>query len=353
MKFSIFLWLLPLTRSFQLHSNKYPVYSLHTVKQNIDIPIKIKHFTQLIRAESILPTSLLCFTGGFIINPSIIGLLQTPSFLISTVNTILIMSSSMIVNDIFDVKNDRIDHPERPLVNGNITILDAIGYLFGLLSLIECLSMRFLPDNLQTIVHVSILNIILYTPIYKKIPFIKNMFCAGMVAFSIIFSGLAASNRELIIVNPRFSIFSVALSILFFGSWYNEVLLDMGDIVGDKENHIYTVPVLYGNHNAWLFSGFLLFFNILSNTLSMYYLFGLNTAIWLPCIFSPMVYHFWKLYTSKYKREVIKYAVKNMKTTLFTLVIFLCGLSFIHSGYAFPSIQWDIHWMTIATTVFT
>jgi 8-oxo-dGTP diphosphatase len=75
----------------------------------------------------------------------------------------------------------------------------------------------FLPENLQTIVHVSILNILLYTPIYKKIPFIKNMFCAGMVAFSILFSGMAASSKELIIVNPRFSIFSVALSILFFG----------------------------------------------------------------------------------------------------------------------------------------
>jgi geranylgeranylglycerol-phosphate geranylgeranyltransferase len=263
------------------------------------------------------------------------------------------MSSSMIVNDIFDIELDRIDHSNRPLVNGDISMRDAVGYLVGLLSITECLNMYFLPDNLQTIVHLCIFNILVYTPIYKKIPFIKNIFCAAMVAFSIFFAGLATSNKELLILNPRFSIFTVTLSILFFGSWYNEVLLDMGDIEGDRENRIYTVPVLYGLKNTWFFSGVLLFFNMISNTLSMYYLFGKNTAIWLPCIFSPMIYQHWAIYRLNYTKFIIKRTVNSMKNSLFAFVLFLCGLSFIHSGYVLPVINWgDIHWMHIATTVF-
>jgi 4-hydroxybenzoate polyprenyltransferase len=203
MQLSFIFFCLPFTTAFQFHSNKIPNYSLHTVKKKIDIPNKINHFAKLIRSESILPTSLLCFTGGFIMNPSIIDLIKNHRYIVSTINTILIMSSSMIVNDIFDIELDRLDHPNRPLVNGDIKIVDAIGYLFGLLSLTEFLNLRFLPGNLQGIFHLAIVNILLYTPIYKKIPFIKNIFCAAIISFSIFVSGLSAT-KELMVANPGF-----------------------------------------------------------------------------------------------------------------------------------------------------
>jgi len=339
--------LLPWVCAFQPSIRKMdlipPIYS--TVKS------KSNDFIKLIRPPSILPTSLLCFSGGFMMNPSIIGLLQTPSFLVSTVNTLFIMSSSMVINDIFDIENDRINSPHRPLVTGVISVKEAVWFLIGLLSLTEFLNMRFLSPYLQNIVHLSIINILLYTPIYKKIPFIKNVFCAGLISFSLFFSGLSAG-KGLIELNPGFTIFSVALSIVFFGSWYNEVLLDMGDIEGDRENRIYTVPVLYGVKNAWFFSGFLLFFNILSNTLSMYYLFGRNTAICLACIFSPIVYRHWQIGRSGYSRSITKDAVKNISKSLFTLVLFLCGLRLMQSGYVLPTLNWDRDWMVVATTVF-
>ena len=304
---------------------------------------------KLIRSESILPTGLLCFTGGFMMNPSILGLLQNPKFMVSTINILFIMSSSMIVNDIFDMDLDKIDHPDRPLVNGGISKNAATGYLFGFLFIVECLNTRFLPDNLQTIFHLAIINILLYTPIYKKIPFIKNIFCAGMVAFSIFVSGLSAS-KGLMIVNPGFSILSIALSVVFFGSWYSEVLLDMGDIKGDRENKIYTLPVLYGLKKTWFFSGFLLFFNILSNTLSLSYLFGRGVGMMLPLIFSPMIYDYFCILRESFST---KSAVKNTRKSLFLFVIYLCGLSLFASGFTISlPLPKDIHWLDIATTVF-
>jgi len=346
----LYLFFLPLVYTFPLHSMKYSSFSLKTKKNPVDFPSKFQHFKQLIRSESILPTSLLCFTGGFIMNPSLQSLFQTPAFIISSINTILIMSSSMIINDIFDIKNDLIDHPHRPLVNGNITISEAIGYLIGLLSITEILSIRFLPENLQNIVHLSIINIFLYTPIYKKIPFIKNIFCAIMISFSLFFSGLSAT-KGLMATIPNFSILSIALSILFFASWYNELLLDMTDIIGDRENRIYTVPVIYGQKPAWLFSGFLLFFNILSNSLSLSYLFGKWLGMILPCIFSSVVYDYFLIEKESYSKISIKNAVKNTRKQLFILVLFLCGLTGFFLN--FPTLIYtDIHWLHIATTVF-
>jgi 4-hydroxybenzoate polyprenyltransferase len=316
---------------------------IYTTKTSDDFSTKFIHLKRLIRAESILPTSLLCFTGGFMMNPSIIGLLQTPKFLVSTLNTIFIMSSSMIVNDIFDINLDKIDHPDRPLVNGCISRNTAIIYFLGFLSTVEFLNVRFLPDNLQTIFHLAIINILLYTPIYKKIPFVKNIFCATMIAFSIFVSGLSAT-KELMVVNPGFSILSIALSVVFFGSWYNEVLLDITDYEGDRQNGIYTVPVLFGKKNAWRFASFLLFFNILFNTLSLSYLYGRGVGFILPLIFSPMVYDCLSISNTKH-------AVNNTRKSLFLFVLFLCGLSLFRSGFtiSFPK---DIHWLHIATTIF-
>jgi 4-hydroxybenzoate polyprenyltransferase len=362
MKVSLFLFFLPILQvnAFQLQPKKYiPNYSLETIKKqkSIDVSIstKFQHFKKIIRSNGILPTSLLCFVGGFIINPSIIGLLQTPSFLVSTINIILIMSSSMIMNDIFDINADRINHSNRPLVNGDISRKEAFIYLLGMLALTEYLNIRFLKENLQNIVHVSILNIFLYTPFYKKIPFIKNIFCAGLISFSIFFSGLSASTNHLIEMNPRFNILSVAVSILFFSSWNIEVLLDINDYDGDRENRIYTVPVLFGKKYAWIFACFLFYFNILSNTLSLSYLFGRPIGMILPIISSPTIYSLLMIQKEKYSMYSVKNTINNTTRSLFFLVLYLCVLCFIKSGFVFvlPTLNWrDIDWMTIATTVF-
>ena len=82
---------------------------------------KTHHLFKLTRPNNIIPTTFLCFTGGWIMNPSIYHLLHSTPFIISTINTILIMSASMVINDIYDLNIDKINSLDRPLVNGKIT----------------------------------------------------------------------------------------------------------------------------------------------------------------------------------------------------------------------------------------
>jgi geranylgeranylglycerol-phosphate geranylgeranyltransferase len=104
-------------------------------KQNSNISLYKKSlgFFKLIRYKSLLPTSLLCFTGGWIMNPSIYNLLHSQSFIISVINTLLVMSNSMVINDIYDIEIDKINNPNRPLINGKITRNEAILFSFFLL----------------------------------------------------------------------------------------------------------------------------------------------------------------------------------------------------------------------------
>ena len=60
-------------------------------------------FLKIIRHKNILPTFFLCFSGGWIMCPSWVGLWSNPHFLVTTIITILVMSTSMIINDLFDL----------------------------------------------------------------------------------------------------------------------------------------------------------------------------------------------------------------------------------------------------------
>jgi len=301
------------------------------IKNNNDIVNlfreKKKGFLQIIRPTNILPTFMLAFSGGWIMNPSLFALLSNPSFMITSLNTILIMSASMIINDLFDIEIDKVNHPNRPLVTGLVTKWEAVLYTFFLLLTTHFLSIHFLSFNLQFIINTSILGILLYTPFFKRILFMKNIFCASMVAFSLFVGGVASTNKVLEL-NPNFNILSIALSLIFQSSVYSELLLDIRDYEGDRANNIITVPVLFGKENAWILSTMLLLYNIISNTFSLMYIRNVNTGIILPFIFIPVVKDLFNIPKMYFSKESIIKAIQNAYLKPFFLILlYLCLLA--------------------------
>jgi 4-hydroxybenzoate polyprenyltransferase len=297
----------------------------------LNICNKFQSFLKLMRVKSIPPTFLLCFSGGWIMNPSVPNLLKSVPFIVSVVNTLLITSASMVINDIFDINVDRINSPHRPLITGEVTMKEAYLLTALLLGGAEYLTFRFLPFNLQMIIQMVIVQIILYTPVLKRIFLIKNLSCAGLVSFSIFFNGLASAGNTLLITNKNFGLFSIALSLIFFGSWSNEIILDMRDIEGDKNNKIVTIPTLFGNDFSWLLLQTINNYNIISNSLSMAYLYnspGIGSGI--VFILSPLLVNLYKVKTAKYSFESIKDYTQKTNYPLLALIIYLCGLAYVY-----------------------
>jgi geranylgeranylglycerol-phosphate geranylgeranyltransferase len=289
---------------------------------------KVKSFLKLIRYNNILPTFFLSFTGGWIINPSIINLLYSKSFVISTINTILIMSTSMIINDLYDIEIDKVNNPNRPLITKEITIKEAIFSVVFLLSFTEYLNIFFLPENLQYIIHMSIIDIIIYTPIIKKILLVKNLFCAGLVSFTIFCSGLASSHNNLMVMNHNFGLLSITLTLIFFGSLNNELLLDIRDYEGDKKNNINTFPVVFGKKITWILCNLITIFNMLSCSLSLYYLYN-NVKILGICFipFIIVLINLYKIKNNNYSEESIVKFMKKINNPLFLLLLYICILA--------------------------
>lgn len=287
------------------------------------INYKKRNFAKLIRANNILPTLLLNFSGGWIANPSLYNLFHSTPFIISILTTILVMCSSMIINDILDINIDKINYPNKPLVNGSISIKEAYIYLFILLSLTELLSFNYLPNKMQTIINLAIVNILLYTPIFKKITLIKNISCAFLVSYSVIFSSLGSNinlskNRELL---------SILYNTLFYGSFYNELLLDIIDKDGDKKNNIATIPVIYGNKISINFLLIMTNIVLLVNTFFLKKLYNFKIALLFPIIFFQLLFNLINIKKNNYSKLLIINYVKNTNRSLFLLLFYMCSLA--------------------------
>jgi geranylgeranylglycerol-phosphate geranylgeranyltransferase len=233
----------------------------------------------------------------------------------------------MIFNDIFDIEIDKINNNNRPIVTGEITKKVASIYATILFTLIQILNITFLPFSLQQITNFIIFITFIYTPILKKIPIIKNISCALLVSFSVIFNGLSIIYKNSKINDKNLILLLITTKLIFFGSLYNELLLDISDIKGDRENNIYTIPVIFGNKISWNFAYFILIFNFLINSIFINYLYNYFSGIILLFICSILVNDLYNVKLNNYSKNIIKDTVNNTTKPLFCLLLYLCILS--------------------------
>jgi geranylgeranylglycerol-phosphate geranylgeranyltransferase len=298
------------------------------INKNLIVPIKkVNGFLELIRYKNILPTTFLFFSGAWMIKPNFMDLVRDMNVIYSLICTLLILSSNMIANDLFDINIDKINNPGRPLVSGKIKIKEAIIGLGLMLSLVEFINMFVLPKNLQNVIHLSILYSLMYTPLFKKILFLKNISCASMVAYSVFFGGLSVWRGGINMSKIHF--FYQIIIFVFFGSLYNEILLDVCDYEGDKKNKLYTIPTVFGSKFALKCSKNILLCNIYGN---LAYLLKLGQIYYgflfiLLCI--PVLNDFYNIENGRElgeqkfsKKNIIEALNTSSKQLIFILILF-------------------------------
>jgi 4-hydroxybenzoate polyprenyltransferase len=288
----------------------------------------IKSTLRLIRHKNIAPTLAISVAGGWIANPTPAFLIK-PEFLASCAITIAIMSSSMILNDIADYNIDLVNNPGRPLVTGEITRRRAWFYVAALFAASEFLSFKFFSKTLHQLVRMALFAVSIYTPVLKRITFIKNLMCASIVGFSIWFAGLTATNGA--IPDKNAELLGIAARLLFMGSLNNEIFLDMRDVEGDRLHNIQTIPVSYGLDFAWDVAVANLVFNTVTSSIKLSMLTkSINVGIALYAISLPLWAHLNNIKKYDYSMiEVLRAAKQSTIPMLVTLVYFSLLAKFI------------------------
>jgi geranylgeranylglycerol-phosphate geranylgeranyltransferase len=297
----------------------FETYDSAAFNQISTIKRKTSGLLTLIRPGNLIPASLLCFTGGFVMNPTL-SLFKNSQLYISTLVTLIVMSNSMVLNDLFDIELDKINNPGRPLASGQINRFEAFRFASILFILSEWLSLRYLNLAAQKFVHVANFLTVFYTPIFKRIPFFKNIVCGGLIAFSTVFTGIAIGSSS----SKNYELLSVLFKTIFFGSLNVEILMDIFDMDGDKKNGVKTLPVLFGQEFAWNIANNISLFSILTTTFSMANLYDIRSAIYFFILQSPLYYDMIHIQTHDFQKAVIKkYANGLIYPLVFTLA-YLC-----------------------------
>ena len=272
---------------------------------------------KLIRSENCLPTVLLNVAGACIVRPSLLENIKSVPFLSSLAITQTIMASSMVMNDIFDLPVDRVNNPDRPLVQGLVSVRYATFLAVGLIGVAELINLKFIPYRHRYITHMSAALAVLYTPVCKHVFLLKNISCALLVSCSILFSGLAI---DVPMNRLAWSKLVVACRLIFLGSVSNEILLDINDTIGDAERGIYTLPVLFGDDAAWNVAYSTMYFNILLNMLDITHSFNAKNGFIFLCICYPTLLFLLDVQTQNYNRNsVFKHCKKSMVPMAFAL----------------------------------
>jgi len=235
-------------------TNLQKLQKLYGKKYYID---KWNSYNKLLRTQNSFPTFMLNFLGGWLTIPSY-KLLFNKDFWVFSLITQLTMMNSMVINDLFDLKVDLINNNNRPLVNKQITIKEARCLYISIIVIIRFLSICFFLKNMFFINIYGInLVLFLYTPYLKKIMLVKNITCASIVASTILMTSKSILNNNMIIntinsidninnFDPNINLINITSRFLFLSSFYIELLLDIKDQKGDKENNIVTIPNYFG-----------------------------------------------------------------------------------------------------------
>ena len=286
---------------------------------------KILSYSKLLRTNNILPTFLLNILGGWLTIPSY-KLFLNKNFWAFSLITQLTMMNSMVINDLFDLKIDLINNNNRPLVNKEISIKEAQCLYISTNIVISLLSALFFhKKHFYKFIYAINIILFLYTPILKKLLFIKNITCASVVSSTIL---LTSKSISLYNYTPSYiqsvNLIDITSRFLFLSSLYIELLLDIKDINGDKENNIITIPNHFGIKKTFkflivLFSGNLLYYSTVFYKNKKYKLF-------IGFILANT--HFFKnLFTLRNNKIVNdKQILNSVKDTTISLIIFIICL---------------------------
>lgn len=172
-----------------------------------------------------------------------------------------------LVNDIRDVESDRINHPQRALPTGAVTIERARTLSFFLL-IISLVLTFWLSWPGRIIVVAGLIVVTLYNLYLKRLPYWGNLSVSILSGFTFILGGtetIAASGAGLagLISFPGSAIPAIFAVLMHFG---REIIKDVADIGGDVIDNSRTAPIKHGKAIplgvAYLLFLFLIIFSI-------------------------------------------------------------------------------------------
>jgi 4-hydroxybenzoate polyprenyltransferase len=220
-------------------------------------------FFRLIRLPNLI---IVAVTQGLIYNQllqltfrkySLSGTFSSFEFVLFAVATILITASGYIINDIYDIETDRINKPDKRIIQVHLSVSNAWKIYISIILTGAFISLYLAVQRYDLfywfIYPVAIFLLYGYSRWFKGIPYLGNiivsLFCAAVPG--IFFLSEASVLKELKIkdLSSFLSLHGLLLSYVIFAfltNLYREIVKDLQDEAGDKLANIHTAAVYFG-----------------------------------------------------------------------------------------------------------
>lgn len=214
-------------------------------------------FLQLIRYKNLLLLALmqLIFRLGYLEQIKIPLSLFYWQYTLLILATVLIAAGGYVINDIFDQETDAINKPNKTIVGNYLSEAKAYN-LYAALT-IAGVGCGFILANSVAHPNFAIIFVLIATLLYfyastlKQIALIGNIMASALVAFSVIIIGVFDIFPNTFEINrPQMSVaFAILMDYAKFAFIINlvrEIIKDIQDVNGDKEQGMKTLPIAIG-----------------------------------------------------------------------------------------------------------
>lgn len=174
------------------------------------------------------------------------------SYLLMILFTILIAGAGNAINDYFDVKADRINRPERQVIEKTIKKRWAIiiHWGFNLIALVISvyLSIR-LHSWFYVFIHLFATTLLwVYSIFLKRVYFISNLSISFLVALVPILGYKTMLDLNVLTIDMRFP--TLLILGAFITNLTREIIKDIQDMEGDQKTHVKSIAIVSGKNIA-------------------------------------------------------------------------------------------------------
>ncbi len=212
-------------------------------------------YLELTRPGNAVASGVLTATGAFVAGGAMSNGLAT---VLAAGATVFAVGAGNAINDYFDREIDAINDPERPLPRGAVTPRRALAFSLALFAgAVACVLP--LPIPAVAIAAVNLLALLAYTQLFKGLPGVGNAVVAYLGGSTFLFGAAAVGE-----LGPA-PLVLFALAAL--ATFTRELVKDVEDIDGDREEGLRTFPIAFGVRPALSLAAALLALAILLSPL--------------------------------------------------------------------------------------
>jgi geranylgeranylglycerol-phosphate geranylgeranyltransferase len=194
---------------------------------------RLSAYIKIVRPYNFLITFLTVIIAAFVTYE---GEFPLTKVLLAAITASLTMSAGNIINDIYDLNGDKINHPGRPLPSGIISLQSAYVYYFILLAVSLFLSI-YISDLNFAVNLLAVILLYLYSYKLKRIALTGNLVVSLLTGLAFIYGGITVNNIYNSIIPALFA---------FLINLIREIVKDMEDAEGDMREGIISFPSKYG-----------------------------------------------------------------------------------------------------------